>query len=174
MRSRRDDATRRLDAAETGHLQVHDDDVWRQLDRRLQRLLAGLGLAHDVDLEVAQRLQQQPQPGAKRRVVVGDQQPERLAAHELGNGRLTWTRVPPPGGLEIVHVPPTSAARSRIDGRPTPGRRSRGRPQPSSWRAGKTVGGYAAMFCSCGSWVKPGYQRWKALARSSLRTRVRI
>ena len=45
-----------------------------------------------------------------------------------------------------------------------------------TWRAGKTVGGYAAAAsssCSGSAWVKPGCQRRKSSARSSLRTQVR-
>ncbi len=40
--------------------------------------------------------------------------------------------------------------------------------------SGTNWGGHAASACRSAVWAKPGYQRWKSAASSSLRTRVRI
>src|SRR5918911_1310761 len=50
-RQRRDrrDVPRRLDAAHPRHVQVHDDDVGRELAHHPDGVGAGAGLAHDLD-----------------------------------------------------------------------------------------------------------------------------
>ncbi len=43
-----------------------------------------------------------------------------------------------------------------------------------TWRAGQTVGVHAVRGCSSIACMSPGHERWKASARSSLNTWVRI
>ena len=71
-RQRRDhrDLPGRLDAADARHVQVHDDDVGRELAHRFERVGAVVALAHDLDLLVVEQV---AQPRAKEVVVVHEQ-----------------------------------------------------------------------------------------------------
>src|SRR5438876_1349836 len=55
------------------------------------------------------------------------------AVWERGWGSRARTQVPPRVSGSMVHVPPSSSARSRIERRPTPTPRDEGSPHPSSW-----------------------------------------
>ena len=64
---------RRLHAAHPRHVQIHDDDVWRDVADDAQRLLPGCRFPDD---EHALLLEQVAQPTAKEIVVVDDQDPK--------------------------------------------------------------------------------------------------
>ena len=75
-RERRDrrDLPRRLDAAHARHVQVHDDDVRRELAHEPERLVAVGRLADDLD---ALLLEQVAQAGPEQVVVVDEQDAQR-------------------------------------------------------------------------------------------------
>ena len=94
---------------------------------QLERLGAVAGLGDEV--EVVGGSEHGAHAFAEQRVVVGHQHPHpaRIGASSrfmsrapVERGKQTLTRVPPPFGTQIVHRPPTSAARSRIEPRPIP------------------------------------------------------
>ena len=64
------DVPRRIDAAHAGHVEVHDDDVRRELADDPHRLRSARRLADDLD---ALLLEQVPQAGPEEIVVVDDQ-----------------------------------------------------------------------------------------------------
>ena len=66
---------RRLDAGEPRHLQVHDDDVRRELADEAQRVAAVVGLSDDLE---ALFLEQAPQAAAEEVVVVDEQDAQLL------------------------------------------------------------------------------------------------
>src|SRR5438067_3829037 len=105
------------------------------------RLVAVRGLAHHLELRVD--LKEGAQPLSHHVVVVGDQDADRhsIPCYQsairhtcAGTGTRTLSRVPAPGALSIWSVPPTAAARSRIDRSPRcPGNSPCGsNPRPSS------------------------------------------
>jgi hypothetical protein len=60
-----------------------------------------------------------PQPVARRKVA-GDQRSQRDRAVPSYSGKLTSSRVPPPGGLAIFEVPPKASTRSSMPTSPDP------------------------------------------------------
>ncbi len=103
----------RLDAARAAQVDVHQDDVGHDVltDRdggpgvgRLAGQLQPLGLLHHG-----------AQPGPEHRVVVDHDDGDQLGSHAR-------TTVPPLRPGSISHLPPSSAARSRIEVIPTPAR----------------------------------------------------
>jgi len=95
-----------------------------QIEGELDGPQPGLGLAHDLDvIDVSQhQLESPPECG----MVVGDEQPgHRSASTSTCSGRCSsgsTARItrPPSGRSVMVQLPPSSAARSRIDVQPTP------------------------------------------------------
>src|SRR5207253_10535292 len=76
QRCDRGDVARRLDAAHARHVEIHDDDVGRDLAHEPHRLAAGRGFADDLDTLL---LEQVAETRAEKVVVVDDQHAERLA-----------------------------------------------------------------------------------------------
>ncbi len=82
----------RLETADTGHPQVHEDDVGRERVHERERLGAVGGFAHD--LEVRLRGQHAPEAVANDRVIVGDEHADgthRVAAED-GSMAMAGTR----------------------------------------------------------------------------------
>ena len=137
MRVGIDDPARRLHAVDARQVDVHQHDVGLQRADRVDRRLAGRDLARHGH---ARRGREEVHEAcAERRVVVGDEDSNRVAAGRLGHagaarprGSRASTRVPPSGRASIATSPPTSAARSRMDSSPVPGRASAATPRPSS------------------------------------------
>ena len=145
-----DDPSRRLDTVESRHADVHQHDIWLDSPSAGDRLVTGSHLPGH--LEEARGTQQSSQTIAEPRIVFRDQHSDwvhhavdptvnsgdgSLSTAEAegvstGSGNMAVTRVPPVGTVSIEHVPPNSAARSRIEANPTPARRSTGNPHPSS------------------------------------------
>src|SRR5262249_45213381 len=129
------DLARRLDARQLWHREVHQHDVGEEVARELDAPATILGFTHHLDvLELAEK---EAQAAAERGVVVDDQHPNghgsRSAACSVRcTGSSTCTSVPPSGRTATVHVPPSSAARSCIDARPTPTGSPSATPDPSS------------------------------------------
>ena len=82
-RERRDrrDVARRFDAAHARHVEVHDDDVGRDLAHDAHRLVAAGRLADDLH---ALLLEQVAEARAEQVVVVDDEHAERLCLPPLG------------------------------------------------------------------------------------------
>ena len=75
-----------------------------------------VGVAGAPDDLVAGVLEQAGEALPQEHRVLGDHDP---------HGKRTASRVPAPGGLSTVSVPPWAATRSRIPGSPVPGRQRR-------------------------------------------------
>jgi hypothetical protein len=130
-RCRPADLSGRLHPVQVRHLQIQHDDVGVQADGRLDRLPPGRREADDLDR--GHRRQQRGQPAAHDRVVVGQHHGDRVGDRVGGahgapdpepaghSGSSARTRPPPPGPGPAEPEPPSSAARSRMDTRPTPG-----------------------------------------------------
>jgi DNA-binding transcriptional LysR family regulator len=91
------------------HPQVHEDDVRTQPPGERHRLRTGRRLADHLDVRLGR--QHAPQALADDRVVVGQQDPDHA-------GTIALTRVPAPGALSTVSVPPASLTRVRIPSSP--------------------------------------------------------
>src|SRR6266545_2744516 len=114
-----------VDAVGGGHVQVHDDDVGAG---ELGFAAGGVAVGRlGDDLDVGQGVDQGTQPVAHHRMVVDDDDPDTFRrGHGLSGGSRAWTR-PPWSVGPAVRLPPSSAARSCIERRPTP---CRHRPRP--------------------------------------------
>src|SRR5262249_28813865 len=86
------------------------------------------GLGHHVDAGLG--VEQQPEPGAHHRLVVGDRHPDR--GHTDSSGSRAWTWKPPSGAGPASSVPPYRATRSRMPISPWPEPLPAGAPGPSS------------------------------------------
>jgi hypothetical protein len=84
--------SRGLDPVDARHPDVHEHDVGRCAQRRLERLGAVRGLADHRDVVLA--LEDRPEPAPHQRLVVGEQDPDHGAA---STGRRARTRNPPSG-----------------------------------------------------------------------------
>src|SRR5262249_7326946 len=123
-------------AGELGHREVHQHDVGKEVARELDATASVLGLADHLDvLELAE---EEPKAAAKRGMVVDDQHTDAHGSLSVAGcsvrctGSSTCTSVPPSGRTATLHVPPSSAARSCIDARPTPTGSPVATPEPSS------------------------------------------
>src|SRR3989442_10079532 len=137
-----------LNDAESSLADVHQDDIRLNSLRVGDRLVTCSLLPRH--LEEARGAQQSNQTLAEPRIVFRDQHSDWVhqaigptvssvdgsfstaEGVSAGSGNMATTRVPPVGTDSIKHVPPNSAARSRIEASPTPARRSTGSPHPSS------------------------------------------
>ena len=81
-----------VDAAHPGHVQVHDDDVRRELSHGVHRLRARRGLGHHLH---ALLLEEVPQARAEEIVIVGDQDSKRLRLPLVGGVQLAQLESPP-------------------------------------------------------------------------------
>src|SRR6476646_9116950 len=82
-----DEASRRLDPVQAGHAHVHQHDVREQPPRGGYRLVTVLRFAHD--LEIGFRVENQPEAGAHKRLIVGD---EHAQAHWLTSSGTSTCR----------------------------------------------------------------------------------
>ena len=123
----RSEAPGGLDAVQTRHADVHQDDVGAQPSRLLDGLSAVGGLSHHLD--VRRRLEQLAKAGADKRLVVRDEDSRTHAS-----GRCARISNPPPSMGPVSKAPPYSATRSRIPIRPWPAPSpfTCGAPRPSS------------------------------------------
>ena len=101
--------TRRLEAAHTRHLQVHQDHVDRLGERQGDGFLTVARLTGDLDVLLA--LEQHAQSGSHERLIVGEQDPDHCLVLK---GRVARTRKPPPGFGAASRAPPRPSARSRM------------------------------------------------------------
>lgn len=85
-----DDLACRLDAVEARHVQVHHDDIGEQLRGPRDCAFAICGFPDRPDAE--QRVDQRPQPAAKGRMVVGDQDPGGVTTPPSGAARPPWRK----------------------------------------------------------------------------------
>src|SRR6266487_326374 len=138
VRVRLQDATCRLDATDAWHPQIHDDHIRLQGGRQRHHLLSAGRFAHH--LQIFCRLQQGTHPAAYQRMVISNQNAQNGHSlfpfldppQVLSKGRRARTSVPPAGAGTISQVPPSSAARSRMESSPTPAREAVCTPLPSS------------------------------------------
>jgi len=100
-----------LDAITAGHPQVHENDVWEQVNGQGDSLVTVSGGAHDLDL--GQQAEHHRQPFTDHSLVVGDEDADRL----VHAGTRNSTRKPRCVSA-VVSSPPSSSARSRIPVRP--------------------------------------------------------
>src|SRR6266511_2735026 len=136
-----------VDAVGGGHVQVHDDDVGAG---ELGFAAGGVAVGRlGDDLDVGQGVDQGTQPVAHHRMVVDDDDPDTFRrGHGLSSGSRAWTR-PPWSVGPAVRLPPSSAARSCIERRPTP---CRHRPRPVAVLVTASVAiRYAATSTAAGS-----------------------
>src|SRR5688572_23010780 len=126
------DLARRLDAADAGHLQVHQDDVRSKALDALNGLFAVSGLADDLDARFA--LEEGAQPLPDDGVIVHEEDANRPVGIVGHRRASTRTLVPWPGALSIWRVPPSRSTRSRMPSRPKPPpfRSDGSKPTPSS------------------------------------------
>src|SRR5215813_3119423 len=149
-------------AVHDGHPDVHQHHVGPQGPGLAYRLDPVTGLADD--LQIRSGVDQDPESGAHKGLVVGDQHADRvaggartavgLAGHRRRSsaGRRATTAKPPPGRGSAVNWPPSSAARSRIPTMPRPGERGLGWAGPGSppARAGPGPSSVTVMVSSDG------------------------
>jgi hypothetical protein len=107
------------DAVEIGHLDIQHQHVRAQGDRRADRIAAGGRGGNHVDARNG--AEQRRQAIADDGMVVGERDPDRVSSGTGHNGSLASTR-PPRACGPASKVPRSSAARSRIEVIPTPGR----------------------------------------------------
>src|SRR5437879_2628478 len=132
-------ATRRVNTVRSGHAHVHDDDVW------LRGFCLGDGLlarrSFTDHLDIWHSVEDEPHSVPKEPVIVSQHDANRRRhsgafticfSVSSTSGKRASTRVPTPAAESIVQLPPSSAARSRIDTSPMPARTELGRPRPSS------------------------------------------
>src|SRR3954452_8441617 len=124
-----EDVPGRLDAIHVGHVEVHDNDIWRCAGCERYRLFAVGCLADHCC--IGEGGEQGAQPLAEDGVVVRKEHSQ-WCGHAVVSGRCASTRVPPPGVTATSHWPPSSRARCAMDGRPTPCGWSADSPMPSS------------------------------------------
>src|SRR5581483_4536133 len=123
--------SRSLDTSDIWHAEIHQNYIWSAF-RRLAHCLFSV-CRFSYHLNFWQQIQQDSQPVTEDRMVVRNEQAYRF--HRMSsfcNGRQTCTQVPPVVLASMVQIPPSSAARSRIEERPIPVRRCAGKPHPSS------------------------------------------
>src|SRR5439155_11033357 len=127
-----------LDAIHVRHVQVHHHHVRFEARGPVNRLSATARLTHEFH---PCRSQQGAHPFPEHRVIVSNQHPDTLHAYASWSwsragsgctGNRARTRVPHVSPGSITHVPPSSAARSRMDIQPTPACVFARRPTPSS------------------------------------------
>src|SRR5512132_243054 len=124
------DPTRRLDAVHRGHPHVHHDDVGTLPGERTYRVGAVDRLADDLDVLLG--VEDQAEPAAHQRLIVGDHDPDRHDDPSCASGISAWTANPPPWRIPVSSTPPYSPTRSRIPTRPWPGSSLVDGPTPSS------------------------------------------
>src|SRR5215207_1191854 len=107
------------------HDQVHQRHVWRVLGREPHGLFPGVRLGDHGN--VILRLDERPHPRTHQRVIVdqqnGNRLPHALLPFSSGappNGQTQTTRVPLPGALSTSTRPPSFASRSLMLRRPKP------------------------------------------------------
>ena len=105
----RSDRAGRLDAVQSRHPDVHQDDVGPQPprlgDRRRRRRPPRRPPPGPA------RRQQDPEAGSDQLLVIGQQNPDR---HRCPNGSTVWTANPPSGKGPVSNLPLKTATRSRI------------------------------------------------------------
>ena len=95
------------------------------------------GFTHELDaVHLSNRARQ---PHAVHGMVVDDRHPDRFAGHGRRAGRQAWTRVPRGWLDRNSALPPSSSARSRIEGMPNPSCTRPLIPIPSSTMSMSTV-----------------------------------
>src|SRR5579862_292963 len=104
-----------LDPVESGHADVHQDDVRVQSARLGQCLASVPGLARHAEIWFG--FQQHPQALADQVLVVGDQDADHVGSPI---GRRAVTVNPPPGRGSARSSPPNTATRSRMPASPWP------------------------------------------------------
>src|SRR5581483_2248369 len=109
-----DDLPGGLEAVHHRHPDVHQHDVRPVLEHRRDGRRAVRRLARDLE---ARRLQDQPEPAADQRLVVGDH----YAHGNSASGIVARSRHPPPGRGPASTSPPYSPIRSRSPSSPRPG-----------------------------------------------------
>src|SRR5438067_5776977 len=131
--------TRRVNTVRFGHAHIHDDDVWLRGFCLGDGLLARRGFADHLD--IWRSVEDESNAIAKESMIVSEYNANRSrhagafktsSSALSASGSRASTRVPPPAAESMVQLPPSSAARSRIDTSPTPARTELGRPRPSS------------------------------------------
>src|SRR4051812_2884901 len=121
-----DQMTGGVDAVESRHPNVHDDDVGPQLAGCFHRLDAVGGLTDNV--EVGFGAQDHPVAGPDQALVIGEQDPDHGVT--VGSGREAVTSKPPSGRWPACRSPPNRATRSRMPRIPNPSLPSVGRLSP--------------------------------------------
>ena len=111
------DPSRRLDAVEPGHADVHEHDVGAR-SRSLGHRLEPVGsLAHDLEAGLGR--QDHPEPGADEPLVVDEQDADGHPSVP-DSGSRARTAKPPPASGPASSVPPRLTARSRMPAMPRP------------------------------------------------------
>lgn len=109
------DAAGGLDAVDAGHLQIHQHDIGMERCGRGDHLVSVGCLADEV--EPAGVGDETAQTIAEERMVIGDEDPD---THQI-SAHSAETSVPRGRSGRMSRVPPSSAARSRMDPMPIPG-----------------------------------------------------
>lgn len=103
------DLTRRLDAIEDRHLDVHEHDVGGVFASRRHGGGAVADRGHDMKVRV--QVEHGAQTFADHGVIVGDHD-AKWACHASASGIVAWTVPPPEGPASTEQVPPSSVARA--------------------------------------------------------------
>src|SRR5581483_6159273 len=96
-----EDPSRRLEAVEVRHPDVHQHDVGAQRPDLVDRLTAVRRLADDLDLGLG--VEDHPEPGAYERLVVDEQDADHCGA---STGSCARSTKPPPARGPASSVPP--------------------------------------------------------------------
>src|SRR6266545_887180 len=111
------DLSRRFEAVDLGHADVHQHEVGAKLARECHSLASVGGFAGDF--EVGFGVEKRAEAGADDRLVFGEQDADRHRFAGLSGSRA-WTCQPPRSAGPALTSPPSAAARSRMPRNPWP------------------------------------------------------
>jgi hypothetical protein len=105
-----------FDAVPAGHADVDEADVGPELAGEADGLAPVGGLGDHVDAGLG--LEDEAQPAADHRLVVGEQDPDAHAPLPAAKGSVAPTAQPPPGRGPARSVPPRASIRSCMPASP--------------------------------------------------------